>query len=154
MFYEEFRLARIAAAAGWSVSLTPHCLPITTSATLTESGSMTSRPTPQDASILVVSAGVFVVHPPANQGKNPILKFGRHNYGYVTEVRVGESDDTEVSERMVSSPKRDGNNATSEYLSGDANEDLREGIRQLAPEFASGPLGQSAVVLVLQRPRG
>ncbi|KAF9870563.1 fructosyl amino acid [Colletotrichum karsti] len=78
--------------------------------------------------------GVFVF--PPTKGKNPILKFARHGYGYATEVRVGESG-AGASERVISAPKRDGSNASSGYLPDDADEGLRDGVRQLAPEFAS-----------------
>lgn len=61
-----------------------------------------------------------------------ILKIARHGYGYATQFDV--EDDT--SRRTVSSPKRDSNNASSGYLPQDADTALREGLRQLLPDFA------------------
>ena len=61
-----------------------------------------------------------------------ILKIARHGYGYATQFDV----DDDTSRRTVSSPKRDSNNASSGYLPQDADTALREGLRQLLPDFA------------------
>ncbi|TDZ55087.1 L-pipecolate oxidase [Colletotrichum trifolii] len=78
--------------------------------------------------IINFNSGVFVF--PPTPGRNSVLKVARHGFGYATEVRVGDSG------TVVSAPKRDGSNAASGYLPDDADEGLREGLRQLAPEFA------------------
>ncbi|KAI8180544.1 hypothetical protein K4K51_002564 [Colletotrichum sp. SAR 10_75] len=78
-------------------------------------------------------SGVFIF--PPTKGKNPILKLARHGYGYATEVSVGDDG----SQRVISTPKRDGSNAATGYLPDDADEGLREGVKQLLPEFASRP---------------
>ncbi|KAH6884858.1 FAD dependent oxidoreductase [Thelonectria olida] len=75
-----------------------------------------------------LSTGVFVF--PPTTGTN-ILKVARHGYGYATHVAVEDSD------RFVSSPKRDNSNVSSSYLPDDAEKGLREGLRQLVPEFAN-----------------
>lgn len=77
--------------------------------------------------IINLSTGVFVF--PPTPGSN-ILKVARHGYGYATKVPVEDDD------RLVSSPKRDGNNAAANYLPDDAEQALREGLSQLVPEFA------------------
>ncbi|KAI8222412.1 L-pipecolate oxidase [Colletotrichum sp. SAR 10_96] len=78
-------------------------------------------------------SGVFIF--PPTKGKNPILKLARHGYGYATEVSVGDDG----SQRVISTPKRDGSNAATGYLPDDADEGLRKGVKQLLPEFASRP---------------
>ncbi|KPM36568.1 hypothetical protein AK830_g9986 [Neonectria ditissima] len=80
--------------------------------------------------IINLSTGIFCFPPTPDTN---ILKVARHGYGFATKVPV------EGSRRFVSSPKRDGNNATASYLSSDAEEGLREGLRQLLPDFADSP---------------
>ena len=53
---------------------------------------------------------------------------------------TGEGDgDGGRRARTVSGPKRDASNARSGYLPGDADEALREGLRQFAPRFGDRP---------------
>ncbi|EXM03654.1 FAD dependent oxidoreductase [Fusarium oxysporum II5] len=80
--------------------------------------------------IINLSTGVFVFPPTP---KTHILKIARHGYGWATEVEV---KDPLGQTRMVSSPKRDGNNATTNYLPADALQALREGLQDLVPEVA------------------
>jgi sarcosine oxidase / L-pipecolate oxidase len=91
--------------------------------------------TPQEAEkirempvIINMSTGVFCFPPTPSTN---ILKIARHGYGYETTVKEGD--------RLVSSPKRDSNNATSSYLPEDADKALRDGLRQLLPEFSDRP---------------
>ena len=77
--------------------------------------------------IINLSSGVFVF--PPTLGSN-ILKIARHSFGFATTVPV------EDTSRLVSSPKRDGNGVESSYIPDDADAALREGLRQLAPDFA------------------
>lgn len=77
--------------------------------------------------ILNLSTGIFVF--PPTPGTN-ILKLARHGYGFATHVPV------EGTTRFVSSPKRDGSNSDASYLPDDADQALREGLRQLLPDFA------------------
>lgn len=82
--------------------------------------------------LINLSTGVFCF--PPTPGTN-ILKVARHGYGFGTSVPVDEDGHP----RIVSSPKRDGNNAAESYLPDDAEEALREGLRQLLPAFADRP---------------
>lgn len=90
--------------------------------------------TPQEADklrkmpvIINLSTGVFVFPPTPDTN---ILKVARHCYGFATEVPV------EGSQKLVSSPKRDSSGIESSYLPEDAEAALRDGLAQLAPEFA------------------
>lgn len=73
-----------------------------------------------------LSTGIFCF--PPTPGTN-LLKIARHGYGWATEVQTKDG-------RVISSPSLTGNGAESSYLPDDANEALREGLRQLLPEFA------------------
>lgn len=79
--------------------------------------------------IINLSTGIFCFPPTP---KTKILKIARHGYGFATQVAVDEGS----SSRMVSSPKRDSNNASNSYLTDDAEKGLRDGLRQLLPAFA------------------
>ncbi|UPL01017.1 hypothetical protein LCI18_011951 [Fusarium solani-melongenae] len=80
--------------------------------------------------IIDFTSGVFVF--PPYPGKN-ILKVAHHGYGYATRTPV------DSGKRVISSPKLIGNNADAGYLPGDADEQLRAGLRLLAPRFAGHP---------------
>ncbi|KAL0938427.1 fructosyl amino acid [Colletotrichum truncatum] len=101
--------------------------------------------------IINFNTGVFIF--PPTKGKNPILKFARHGYGYATEVRVGDKEKT-ASERFISAPKRDESNATSGYLPDDADKGLRDGVQQLAPEFATRPWSNRRLCWYSDTPEG
>ncbi|KAJ9144153.1 FAD dependent oxidoreductase [Pleurostoma richardsiae] len=77
--------------------------------------------------IINLSTGVFIFPPTPETN---VLKVARHSYGFATVVPVEETS------RVVSSPKRDGNNAAASYLPADAEEGLRQGLGQLVPDFA------------------
>ncbi|OQE28141.1 hypothetical protein PENFLA_c005G06689 [Penicillium flavigenum] len=74
-----------------------------------------------------LSSGIFLF--PPQPGTN-ILKVARHSYGFATSMPTDEDG------RTVSSPKRDSNNADRSFLPEEADKALREGLRQLLPEFA------------------
>ncbi|KAK7402682.1 hypothetical protein QQX98_011545 [Neonectria punicea] len=80
--------------------------------------------------IINLSTGIFCFPPTPDTN---ILKVARHGYGFATTVPI------EDSPRFVSSPKRDGNNAAASYLPSDAEEGLRDGLRQLLPDFSNSP---------------
>lgn len=80
--------------------------------------------------IINLSTGIFCF-PPTPGTK--ILKVARHGYGYATRMKAENTSD------LVSSPKRDSNNAENAYLPEDADAALREGLRQLVPQFANHP---------------
>lgn len=73
-----------------------------------------------------MTTGVFCF--PPTPGTH-ILKLARHGHGYATEAVSEETG------HMVSSPRRDGSNAKSEYLPDDADEALRDGLRQFFPNL-------------------
>ncbi|KAL6925303.1 hypothetical protein ACHAPO_009010 [Fusarium lateritium] len=96
------------------------------------------RLTPQEAKkladmpvIINLSTGVFVFPPTP---KTHILKIARHGYGWATEF---DAEDPLGQSRKVSTPKRDENNATANYLPEDAEKALREGLQQLVPEIGN-----------------
>lgn len=87
----------------------------------------------RDMPVLInLSTGVFCFPPTPDTN---ILKVARHGYGFATSVPVDEDGNT----RIVSSPKRDGNNAEASYLPDDAERALRDGLQQLLPDFADRP---------------
>lgn len=75
-----------------------------------------------------LTSGVFCF--PPTPEKN-VLKFARHSYGFGTSISTDDG-----SNRTVSSPKRDRNNANQSFLPDDAEKALRQGLRQLLPRFA------------------
>ncbi|KAM0545376.1 hypothetical protein ACHAPJ_011360 [Fusarium lateritium] len=76
------------------------------------------------------STGLFVFPP---YPTNNLLKVVRHGYGYASTVSVEEGN------RSISTPKLHSNNATSGFLPDDASDGLRDGLRQLVPQFADRP---------------
>lgn len=76
------------------------------------------------------STGLFVF--PPFPGTN-VLKVVRHGYGFASTVLA------EQGQHVISSPKLHSNNATSGYLPDDASDGLRDGLRQLVPQFADRP---------------
>ncbi|KAF6796934.1 hypothetical protein CSOJ01_13103 [Colletotrichum sojae] len=97
-----------------------------------------------------LSTGVFIF--PPTKGKNPVLKIARHGWGYATEVPVDGAASS--GSRVISAPKRDGSNAASGYLPDDADGGLREGLRQLAPEFAERPWSRRRLCWYSDTPEG
>jgi len=75
-----------------------------------------------------LSTGIFCF--PPTPGTN-ILKVARHSYGFATAVPTDDK-----ASRVVSSPKRDADNTATSYLPDDAEAALRDGLRQLLPQFA------------------
>ncbi|KID83347.1 FAD dependent oxidoreductase [Metarhizium guizhouense ARSEF 977] len=92
--------------------------------------------------------GVFVF--PPTPGSN-ILKVARHGWGYATEEKV---DDGHSPARVVSCPRRDGNNARSSYMPEDAQQGLRDGLRDLVPEFAERPWSRLRLCWYSDTPEG
>ncbi|KAJ4268915.1 hypothetical protein NW762_002986 [Fusarium torreyae] len=113
------------------------------------------RLTPEEAArlakmpvIINLSTGVFIFPPTPD---THILKIARHGYGWATEVEV---TDPLGQSRTVSTPKRDGNNAAASYLPEDAQEALREGLKQLAPEFGDREWLRSRLCWYSDTPEG
>lgn len=96
-----------------------------------EAGSLQKMPV-----IINLTSGVFCF-PPMPETK--VLKLARHSYGFGTSISTGDG-----SNRTVSSPKRDRNNADPSFLPDDAEKALRQGLRQLLPRFADHPWSSCA----------
>lgn len=77
--------------------------------------------------IINLSTGVFVFPPTRDTN---VLKVARHGYGFATAVPL------EGTQRVVSSPKRDSNGVASSWLPDDADQALRDGLRQLIPQHS------------------
>lgn len=92
-----------------------------------------------------LTSGIFCF--PPTPGTN-ILKIARHGYGYTTALKV------EGSDRVVSSPMRDGNNARNAFLPQDADRDLRRGLEQLLPQFAKHPWMMNRLCWYTDTPKG
>ncbi|KAL2816975.1 FAD dependent oxidoreductase [Aspergillus granulosus] len=91
------------------------------------------------------TTGVFSF--PPTPGTN-ILKFARHGYGYTTEAT------SEATGRTVSGPKRDASNASSGYLPDDADQALREGVKQLFPSLQDRPWSNRRMCWYTDTPSG
>ncbi|TQV96787.1 sarcosine oxidase [Cordyceps javanica] len=92
--------------------------------------------------------GVFVF--PPTPGTN-ILKVARHGFGYATSETV---DDGRTAPRVLSCPRRDDNNARNSYMPEDAQEGLRDGLRDLVPEFAERPWSRLRMCWYSDTPEG
>ncbi|GKU17040.1 unnamed protein product [Fusarium langsethiae] len=76
----------------------------------------------------------FIRLTPQEAEKLAEMPIARHGYGWATEF---DAPDPLGESRKVSTPKRDENNATANYLPQDAKEALREGLQQLVPEIGN-----------------
>ena len=76
-----------------------------------------------------MSSGVFCFPPTPD---THILKVARHSYGFANDQPTEDGS-------IVSSPKRDGNNAERSFLPDEADAALRAGLRQFVPQFAHYP---------------
>ncbi|KAH7363250.1 FAD dependent oxidoreductase [Plectosphaerella cucumerina] len=87
--------------------------------------------TVRDMPVLInLSTGVFCFPPTPDTN---ILKVARHGFGFATSVKYDHAAD------LISAPRTASSNARSSYLPDDADEALREGLRQLLPDFAERP---------------
>lgn len=78
--------------------------------------------------VINMTSGFFVFPPTPH---THILKVARHSHGFDTAI--------EVNGKVISAPKTDSNNAASSYLPDDADQALRDGLRQVVPKFAEKP---------------
>ncbi|TWU70938.1 hypothetical protein ED733_002016 [Metarhizium rileyi] len=92
--------------------------------------------------------GVFAFPPTP---RSNVLKVARHGWGYATKVRV---DDGHSPSRIISCPQRDSNNARHSYMPDDAQEALRDGLRDLVPEFAERPWSRLRLCWYSDTPEG
>ncbi|OQV03450.1 hypothetical protein CLAIMM_08493 [Cladophialophora immunda] len=90
-----------------------------------EAHSISKMPT-----LINMTSGFFVF--PPTPGTN-ILKVACHSHGFETRQPVDGTD------RTISAPKRDLNNATSFFIPESADSALRHGLRQILPRFADRP---------------
>jgi sarcosine oxidase / L-pipecolate oxidase len=108
--------------------------------------------TPQEAStlsrmpVLINMTSGFFIFPPTPD--THILKVARHSYGFETKVAVAGTN------RVISSPKRDSNNAASFFLPEDADSALRQGLRQIVPELADRPWMRRRLCWYTDTPEG
>ncbi|KAJ5825682.1 FAD dependent oxidoreductase [Penicillium riverlandense] len=94
-----------------------------------------------------MSTGVFCF--PPTPGTN-ILKLARHGYGFANEVMLERDGKPE----SVSSPKFESSNAESGYLPDDAEESLRQGLRQFFPQFSDRPWINRRLCWYTDTPKG
>lgn len=104
-----------------------------------------ARSTQKIPVMINLSSGIFVF--PPQPGTN-ILKVARHSYGFATSIRTDEDG------RTVSSPKRDSNSADRSFLPGEADKALRDGLRQLLPQFADHPWSNRRLCWYTDTPEG
>lgn len=124
----------VLAAGAWSNTILPMTQATTASGQPVGFIQLTSEEAKQlkDTPVMInLSTGIFCF-PPTPHSK--ILKIARHGYGYATQIESGR--DLRGDSKTVSAPKRDGNNVDASYLPSDAENALREGLKQLLPKFA------------------
>lgn len=90
-----------------------------------EARSVASMPT-----LINMTTGSFVF--PPFPGTN-ILKVARHTHGYESTIAV------QGTNRTISAPKRDSNNAASSFIPDNADSAFRQFLEQILPQFAKKP---------------
>ncbi|RFU26530.1 hypothetical protein B7463_g9798, partial [Scytalidium lignicola] len=93
--------------------------------------------------VINMTSGFFVFPPTPH---THILKVARHSHGFDTTVNVNG--------RVMSVPKADSNNAASSYLPDDADQALREGLRQVVPKVAEKPWMRRRLCWYTDTPQG
>ncbi|KAK9799163.1 putative FAD dependent oxidoreductase domain-containing protein [Seiridium cardinale] len=135
---EPMLAAQIVLATGaWSNTLIPITGAMSASGQAVGFSQLTRKEAEELKDIPVIinfSTGVFCF-PPTPQCN--ILKIARHGYGWATQMEGGKDESGTSQTNIVSAPKRDGNNVDASYIPDDAEEALREGLRQLLPQFAN-----------------
>ncbi|KAJ5940145.1 FAD dependent oxidoreductase [Penicillium verrucosum] len=96
---------------------------------LTEEEALEMRKIPV---MINMSSGVFSFPPTPD---THVLKLARHGYGYATDMTVN----VDGVRKSLSSPKFEGSNAATGYLPDDADESLRQGLRQFFPKLGDRP---------------
>ncbi|KAF9883292.1 hypothetical protein FE257_003783 [Aspergillus nanangensis] len=98
-----------------------------------------------------LTSGIFCF--PPTPGTN-VLKVARHSYGFATRMGGDGDGDGGREEVVVSAPKRDESNAVSAFLPQDADDALRQGLRQLVPQFAHYPWSNRRLCWYTDTPEG
>ncbi|WYZ35453.1 hypothetical protein EsH8_X_000100 [Colletotrichum jinshuiense] len=98
-----------------------------------EAASVASTPV-----MMNMTTGVFCF--PPTPGTH-VLKLARHGFGYATRISaaIASNGAETVKQRTVSSPILERDNSLSGFLPVDADEALRDGLRQFFPAFADRP---------------
>ncbi|KAJ5776413.1 uncharacterized protein N7511_001424 [Penicillium nucicola] len=94
-----------------------------------------------------MSSGVFSFPPTPDTN---VLKLARHGYGYATEINV----DVDGEKKSLSSPKFESSNAATGYLPDDADESLRQGLRQFFPKLGDRPWMNRRLCWYTDTPKG
>ncbi|KAJ5550124.1 FAD dependent oxidoreductase [Penicillium sp. DV-2018c] len=94
-----------------------------------------------------MTTGVFSFPPTPD---THVLKLARHGYGYATDV----SFNVDGVQKSLSSPKFESSNAVSGYIPDDADEGLREGLRQLFPKLGDRPWLNRRLCWYTDTPKG
>ncbi|KAH6898062.1 putative fructosyl amino acid oxidase [Thelonectria olida] len=113
---------------------------------LTAAEAATLQPSPV---LINMSTGVFGFPPTP---ETHLLKIARNGHGYATSCQT--TADENGRHRVISSPNRDGNNASSGFLPQDADEALREGLRRFFPAFADRPWSSKRLCWYMDTPKG
>lgn len=114
---------------------------------LTAAEAATLQPSPV---LINMSTGLFCFPPTPN---THLLKIARTCYGYATSFPA-TADGMIGRQRVISSPKLEGNNASSGFLPQDADEALRKGLRQFFPAFADRPWSRRRLCWYTDTPEG
>lgn len=104
--------------------------------------------------VINLSSGFFVF--PPTPGTN-ILKVARHGFGYENPVEVKyppAQKGMPVLQKTVSSPIRDTSGARTSFIPADSDKALRDGIRQVLPEFADRVWDRTRLCWYTDTPRG
>jgi sarcosine oxidase / L-pipecolate oxidase len=91
------------------------------------------------------TTGVFFFPP----GPENVLKVAYHGHGFEVEVPCDSG-----GSRIISAPQRDANNASSTYLPRDADQYLRDGLRQFLPRLADRPWMRGRLCWYTETPTG
>lgn len=105
-----------------------------------EAQSISQMPT-----LINMTSGFFIF--PPTPGTN-ILKVACHSNGFETRLNVQSTD------RAISGPKRDSNNAASSFIPDSADAALRHGLRQVVPQFADKPWMRRRLCWYTDTPEG
>jgi sarcosine oxidase/L-pipecolate oxidase len=100
------------------------------------------------------SSGVFIFPPSPEEN---MLKVAYHGHGFEVKVSTeshGTGKQDGESQRIISAPKRDSNNAASPFLPEDADQYLRDGLRQLVPSIAERPWVRGRLCWYTETPKG